>query len=315
MGTPINDRPLLLKSNDRNLSDFTDDQIWDALETHGTVLFRGFGVDADGFYAFASRFNTGFLTSPFDDRKAASDRNELQTVTLGQAGLSLHFEYGNIPLRPDLLWFYCRKPAAEGTGGETLITDGSTVFDKLGPSTQQALKERRIRYRNYLPRRAMDAILMENQQVKTLVGQDVLGALQESCDFNVVEQTESRVVFECIAPAVTPIGNDGGMKICQNIFTDAYKRPSDQDADSSFSTLVTWEDGSEIAEDILLDLKNSAKASTRGIRWQQGDFVLIDNNRILHGRNQTSDPERDVVMLSSFSVRHPYMAARGAQRN
>jgi hypothetical protein len=30
---------------------------------------------------------------------------------------------------------------------------------------------------------------------------------------------------------------------------------------------------------------------------------MIDNNRLLHGRNQTTDPGRDIVMLSSFSTR------------
>lgn len=64
---------------------------WAALDTHGAVLFHGFDPGAEGFYRFASRFNHAFLTAPFGDRKNAGDRNELQAVTLGQAGLGLHF--------------------------------------------------------------------------------------------------------------------------------------------------------------------------------------------------------------------------------
>lgn len=303
MSQTINDRPLLLHSHGRHAADIPDDEIWDSLASHGAILFRGFGLDADGFYDVASRFSRGFLVSPFGDRKPASDRNELQTVTVGQAGLSLHFEYGNSPLRPDLLWFYCRKAASEGTGGETLLADGAAIFEKLRPETQEALKARRVRYRNFVPPDAFESILSKNETVGSLVGPDVVGSLSRTQDFRVTEASGNRVVFEFVAPSVRPIGDAGRMRVCQNMFTDAYKKPTDDEADGSFSTLVTWEDGSEIPHEVLDDLKQVARSLTRGIRWQTGDFVLIDNNRMLHGRNQTSDPTRDIVMLSSFSSR------------
>ena len=303
MSFTISDRPMLLASQGRGLDDLADDEVWSALATHGAILFRDFGVDADGFYAFASRFNRGFLTSPFDDRRAASDKNELQTVTVGQAGLSLHFEYGNIPVRPDLLWFYCRKAAAEGTGGETLVADGVSIFDRLQPSTQDLLRARRMKYRNYLPARAFEAVLAGNKVIDALVGGDVIGTLSAHHGFTVTDATERRIVFEFVAPSVLPVGDTGRMKVCQNMFTDAYKKPADDQAEDSFSTQVSWEDGSEIEPDILDELKRVTRSLTRGIRWRTGDFALIDNNRMLHGRNHTRDPQRDIVMLSSFSTR------------
>lgn len=304
MSSPISDRPLLLPSRGRHVSDLDDDFVWDALASHGAILFRDFTLDTDGFHAMASRFSQGFLVSPFGDRKAASDRNEVQTVTVGQAGLSLHFEYGNSPVRPDLLWFYCRQAAGDGTGGETLVADGAAIFDRLPARTQELLRARRIRYRNFVPPEAFAAILSHNPIVGSLVGSDVIGALSNTGKFSIIEQSEHRVVFEFVAAAVQPIGDDGKMRVCQNMFTDAYKKPTDQEADGSFSTLVTWEDGDEIEPEVLDDLKGSARSLTRGIRWRTGDFIVIDNNRMLHGRNQTTDPGRDIVMLSSFSKRY-----------
>lgn len=166
MSMTISDRPLLLESNGRALEDLAEETIWEALDTHGAILFRGFGVDDDGFYEFASRYTRGFLVSPFSDRKAASQTNELQTVTLGRAGLSLHFEYGTSPMRPDLIWFYCRKPAAEGAGGETLLADGVAIFDRLRPETQSALCARGVRYRNFVPVEAFEAMLRKNKVVE-----------------------------------------------------------------------------------------------------------------------------------------------------
>lgn len=304
MSIRISDRPMLMTSEGRHVADIANDEIWEALASHGAILFRDFQIDEDGFYDLASRFSRGFLKSPFGDRKAASARNELQTVTVGQAGLSLHFEYGNSPYRPDLLWFYCRQAAADGAGGETLVADGAAIFDRLGPATQEVLRHRRVKYRNFVPPAAFEAILSKNEVIGALVGGDVVAALTENHDFVVAEASERRVVFEFSAPAALPIADSGTMRVCQNMFTDAYKKPTDREADGSFSTLVTWEDGSDIAQEILDELKSVARSLTRGIRWRNGDFVLIDNTRMLHGRNHTSDPARDIVMLSSFSTRY-----------
>lgn len=300
---PAHNMPLVIANDGRGETALDDDSVWAAIDSHGAVLFHGFDPGAEGFYRFASRFNHAFLTSPFGDRKNASDRNELQTVTLGQAGLSLHFEFGNSPLRPDLLWLFCRKPAAEGMGGETLLSDGAAAFDKLETRIQRTLLERRIKYTNYVPRDAFEAIFTDNKAAKAVVGEDVLAALRTDPDLNITEMTDERVVFELTAPAVRR-KDDGRMHVCQNILTDAYKRPSDKDAESSFSTLVTWEDGAEIESQTLDALRTVAFSVTRGIKWRAGDFAMVDNNRVLHGRRPTKDPERDLLILCSYSTRY-----------
>lgn len=302
MNTSINDRPKLLTAAGRSLTEIDDESVWNDLARHGAVVFRGFCIDADAFHAYASRFSRGFLLSPFGDRKPASDRNELQTVTIGQAALDLHFEYGNSPLRPDLLWFYCRRAPREGSGGETLVADGAAILEKLSPATRDILARRRIRFRNYVPPEAFDAILVGNPVVHRLLGGAVEPALARR-GVSVTERSDRRVVFEFAAEVLAPVHDSGQKAVSQNVFTQAYKRPDHEDAEGSFSTQVTWEDGSEIDPDLLQELRQAARSLTRGIRWQTGDFVLIDNYRVLHGRNQTSDPERDLVMLCSFSTR------------
>lgn len=299
----INTRPLLLASEGRNLADFSEEAVWDTLSSHGAIVFRGFGVSADGFYDYAARFTEAFLVSPFSDRVAASETNELQTVTLGSGALGLHFEYGSSPLRPDLLWFYCRKAPTEKTGGETLLADGVAIFDQLSTDAQAMLRARRLKYRNHVPVEAFRAITEENDALATLFGGEVVTTLCTRCDFTIVDSDAHRVVFEYVAPATMPIDADGTLTICGDLFGEAYANPDDEDADETFSVKVAWEDGTPIAHDILGELKAATRSLTRGIRWRDGDFALIDNNRQLHGRNRTSDPCRDLVMLSSFSHR------------
>ena len=62
--------------------------------------------------------------------------------------------------------------------------------------------------------------------------------------------------------------------------------------------------------DPIADLRAATRSVTRGIRWRAGDFALIDNNRVLHGRNQTTDPARQIVMLSSYSSRFDLASPR-----
>jgi alpha-ketoglutarate-dependent taurine dioxygenase len=295
--------PLIIVDDGRGETALKDDEIWTALDAHGALLFHGFNSNAEDFYRFASRFNRAFLTSPFGDRKNANDHNELQTVTLGQAGLSLHFEFGNSPLRPDLLWLFCRKPAAEGTGGETLLSDATAAFERLDTSMQRMLQQRRIRYTHRVPRGAFDAIFTHNQAAKAIADEDVLAMLHADPDVEIMEMTHERVVFEFTAPAVCR-NSDGRMYISQNILNDAYQGPSDKDAKSSLGTSVAWEDGDEIDQETTDSLSAVAISVAKGIKWRAGDFALIDNNRVMHGRRPTSDPERDLLILCSFSTRY-----------
>lgn len=299
----VSDRPLLLSSEGRSISNVDDVEIWQGLDAHGTVVFRGFPIDGDAFYDFASRFNRAFLVSPFGDRKSAGHGNELQTVTIGRGGLSLHFEYGTSPLRPDLLWFYCRKAAAVGTGGETLLADGSAIFDRLTDAAQAALCAKRIRYSNIVSTAAFDALLRQNGALDSMIPQGVAKRLERTQGFRITDENQDRVAFEFVGAPVASLGSSGKMAVCQDLFTDAYGRPSIAQSRSDFSASVTWEDGAEIEEELLNELRTAMRSLTRGIRWRSGDFAMIDNNRVLHGRNETSDPARDVVMLASFSTR------------
>jgi alpha-ketoglutarate-dependent taurine dioxygenase len=46
----------------------------------------------------------------------------------------------------------------------------------------------------------------------------------------------------------------------------------------------------------MADVKSCAEALTAKISWQQGDMALIDNHRILHGRNQTDGGARSILV-------------------
>lgn len=286
-----------------------ENAFWCTLNADGAVLFRNTGFDLNEFYGFASRFNRAFLTTTLGDRNTLSERKELQTVTLGNNDLGFHFEFGNNGrLRPDLLWLYCRRPPAAGTGGETLVTDGAAIFEKLPNEVKTVLLNRRIRYVNYIPSWGFNS-MMRHQAIRDVIGEDVMAAIERDGDMRILGSTaDGRIVFEVIAETVRP-GADGRMHLCQNIFENPYVRPVEQDARHFFSMQVLWEDGTPIEPEIIEALQRAASDSMSAVSWRAGDFLAIDNNRMLHGRRASRDPLRDIVVLCSFSTQYHYASA------
>jgi alpha-ketoglutarate-dependent taurine dioxygenase len=65
---------------------------------------------------------------------------------------------------------------------------------------------------------------------------------------------------------------------------------------------LTLEDGSAIPPDVIADLKDVTERMTVPIEWQPGQFALIDNTRILHGREAFDDPDRKILARHAMAV-------------
>ena len=50
-------------------------------------------------------------------------------------------------------------------------------------------------------------------------------------------------------------------------------------------------DGKPISDDMVDDIRSTARALTYSHEWQQGDVVLLDNSRFMHGRKAIASAE------------------------
>lgn len=101
--------PLFDESLEQAEFRLSGDALSAAVKQHGIALCRT-SLGPKGFYKLATESSLGFMLSPFGDRQRVSKNNQLQTVTLGQSELDLHFEFGSSPMRPNLLWFTATGP-------------------------------------------------------------------------------------------------------------------------------------------------------------------------------------------------------------
>jgi hypothetical protein len=60
------------------------------------------------------------------------------------------------------------------------------------------------------------------------------------------------------------------------------------------TTICRLEDDSRIPRAVMREIDEVAESLTVDLPWQAGDFAMVDNTRMMHGRRPFSDPERTV---------------------
>jgi hypothetical protein len=186
----------------------------------------------------------------------------------------LHAELGYFPVSPDIMWFRCLRPPC--SAGETTICDGALLWDSLSPDVQFALRRRNLRY----------VALWEPKVWRKYFQVQDVGALGEK--MNALEGVtytlaEDRLYFEYVVPAVRPTKYGSRMAFSNSLlhyWLDGMRE------------LVQFEDGRDIPEDLIRAILRAAGPITERIAWRSGDILLIDNSRMLHGREAHKDPLR-----------------------
>ncbi|MDF5731721.1 MAG: TauD/TfdA family dioxygenase, partial [Rhizonema sp. PD38] len=101
-------------------------------KSSGFLLFRGFGVSHEQMKAFAKQFSSKFIQ---DYTRPQVDSDQfVHFVDAGMDNCLPHSEHAYSPFRPDVIWFCCAVPAAEG--GETLFWDGVRVWEELSQESK-----------------------------------------------------------------------------------------------------------------------------------------------------------------------------------
>jgi len=297
-------------ANGQQLKNFSSDWVFESLARHGAILFRDFNVTPEEFHEFASSLTQAFTMSASKDRAKVDPTRFLETASLGEKALAPHFEFGNHPFRPDHLWFYCLRPATQG--GETTVHDGASIFDRLPKSTQELLKQRHMRFTDYLPLHTIKAAVVD-EGIRRLIGGDVLEVLGRLDHLEMAGITsDDRVVLKSrLRPAARR--PDGRWAIRCNLIPGNDGRVPELRPNGLDSTHIEWDDGTDIDPDLFRQVDLAMNQEARSVRWQAGDFVLIDNNWVLHGRNAWSGGDRRLLSLAAFSKQYRFSArhARG----
>ena len=258
------------------------------LSEAGHLLVRDFAPSLADFNALVQRCSGKITLDPA--RTFYGD--VAQKVDSGADALGLHIENGATPYPPDLLWFHCVKAAAKGS--RTTVCDGRRVWELLDPVDRGLYRDRPIVFSRRVGEehwRRFTAFSLGDGRTPQEVTPDDLRRLSGADDTAVTEHADGSVTYAYTTHAAHPSRWSSHPAWANSIFGPSYNYEAPD---------IRFADGEEIPRDSLDRLAEITERVTEEIDWRDGDVVLIDNSRVMHGRRAILDPDRTIVNAQSF---------------
>jgi len=285
------------------------DQVGELLEGHGAVVFRGFVDGPEAFVRFTDRYGCNFSTyqggwfhGGVINRRSVGDDPTLFAATgnTQEFAIPLHGEMYYQKYKPAILWFYCQ--AAPTRMGQTTLCDGRALWRGISGSARDSLEARRIKYINKLSRAEWERSFHTGDiaEVESLCARnDVRVSIDPATE-------DLSMEFACPA-AITGAGGDKAFINSLLILwrgerlhrRGALNSDGGRVKDFDPPTIVRWEDGSELSNELMKEIGAVAKRLTVQVEWERGDILMVDNTRVMHGRRDSPESGRVILVRMS----------------
>jgi alpha-ketoglutarate-dependent taurine dioxygenase len=281
---PVPERPLaLLTADDARDPLALDPALVVALyKAHGALLLRGFDLDLDRFRHFTAQFCSGSVFNESPDRRVLDADHGIQSVNGGTRAFPLHPELSREPWKPDVCFFACLVPPR--TLGATTICDGIELVRRLPAEVRDGLAGRRLVYNQLATPETL------RYWLGTATPDDsALAAPPPACPYAFWRAGE-HVVRSFSRPALhRPMFADGPAFGNFLLFARFFNEQP------GFPVL---DDGRHVPEHWLHAIRTTGERLSLGVAWRQGDLLMLDNTRFMHGRTAVTDP--DTRLIASY---------------
>lgn len=272
-------------------------QVLGSLDTHGVVLLRDFEFDLDAFEAFTAAICNGFHHVGTRVKLKAETGDGYSTEVHRQNFTLLSHSEGTYrpwPPAPEFCFFYCLSPPMS-QGGETSLVDGVHFLKSMPHHLLERFRQSNIIYEMcWQPERWQAEFQVSNlSELNKLLGRF------PSIEYHVKGED---LVFRYTTAGISqtrsgqPAFANAVLAHLPRITHPAYQQNKVYTKDSNH---VCFENGEEIADEIIDELIELQDKLMYLHEWQTRDLLVIDNTRFMHGRRMTrSSCER--VLLSRF---------------
>ncbi|SLM65147.1 MULTISPECIES: TauD/TfdA family dioxygenase [Dickeya] len=265
------------------------------LQTHGYLILRGF---RHSIAEFSERVRSTSSRISLDPARSF-DGDTAQKVDAGYDKVGLHCENGNSPFWPDLCWFYCQK--APEYGSQTTVCDGKAVFDQMTPAQRERFLSQDIVYSRRVDEKkwktyALHALAGEQDapdSIETITLEHLRSVAQQDSGIRIELLDDGAIRYKFQTPAI--IGSRVNPQETRNFANSIFGPSNNYEA-----PVITFTDGSPIPDTLLAEMDTLCENLTFDIGWQQGDIVLIDNTRVMHGRRRIEDKARTIFNALSY---------------
>ena len=278
------------------------------IKDHGNVLFRGFDVERTAFEAMVSqafeadrylwmfpmapkwarlllalplvgwmtRALLGWIEARATGREIVEEK--LSTLANDQTIQFPHHEYGIFFNVPRIIAFYCDEEAGEE--GETILCDARSGYEAMSAEVREKFETTRfIRYRSenqwYLPPFTAPPILFHPED-----------------DYPTMNFTAYH--HEVFAEAA------------REAFPNSTITTDELDETFTFTPTFMAEGGGEhtLDTDDVADISRAHLERVVLLPWHQGDVLLMDNFKVVHGRLNAGTPKKRLQVILCDYVRN-----------
>lgn len=271
---------LIEAAGEPGLAALDADRLAELYRRHGALLLRGFGADAVALRAFARQFCSTSVVNESPGRTPIDPDAQIYSVNAGGEPFALHPELSREPWKPDVAFFACL--AASPGDGATTICDGIELVRALPPEVRRALEGRRLCY----PTPAWPNVL--EYWLGTPAPTDTtLRSPPETCPYRFFRDRAGNIVRYFTRPALHKpmFAEDPAFG---NFLLFARFNNNRRD-------FPLFEDLSSVPEPLVHAIKTAGEQTTAAIEWREGDVLMLDNTRFMHGRTAIRDPGRRLI--------------------
>ena len=246
---------------------------------HGALLLRGFKADVEQFGRFARQFCRTSVINESPGRRALDAARNVHTVDGGTGAFNFHPELSREPWKPDAAFFACMTPPSRG--GATTICDGVELVRALPDAVREGLTGRRLLY----IKPTWPGLLQFWLGTPTPSDAQLLSP-PENCPY-FFRKLHGEIVRIFTRPALhRPMFHDAPAFGNFLLFARFNNRRPD------FPLL---DDGRPVPEAWLQAIRAAGDQVGVAIDWQQGDVLMLDNTRFMHGRTAIEDAAERLI--------------------
>ena len=139
---------IIHESSEKSIFDFEYAEIITLFEKYGTILFRGFELNANMLTEFTDIYTEKYSGDALR-REIRFNNKNIRNVDYGLEEALLHSESSFAPSFPEIIWFFCNTPAT--VGGETILCDGLKLWNMLSSKIKQFFLSEQIHYEIKIP--------------------------------------------------------------------------------------------------------------------------------------------------------------------
>ena len=270
---------LIEAEGERSVLDVDPSQIVSLYKAHGALLLRGFGADIPQFRNFARQFCSTSVVNESPGRQPIDPDYNVHSVDAGTGPFNLHPELSREPWKPDAAFFACFS--APRRGGATTICDGVALVREMPEEVRRGLEGRR---------------LLQVKPTWPALLEFWLGSPNPS--------------DECLAnpPAWCPYQ----FRRIEDVVVRYFSRPAlhrpmfiDAPAFGNFLLFARFnhnrigypllDNGQAVPDPWLEAIRATGERLKVEIAWQNGDVLMLDNTRFMHGRTAIEDPGERLI--------------------